>query len=110
MGAKRRECVLLHRVRRALAGYFELRGTKRERREDVGAKLPGKGVGVGRCVRAGFVLVSRFSRVPTPGRQRDSGRGAATGRSVAEEPDGHRRVQVCSAFCALTENNPSVLN
>lgn len=67
MGTKKRECVLLHRVRRALAGYFELRGRKRERREDDGAMLPGKGVGVGRRVRAGVVLVLRFSRVQTPG-------------------------------------------
>lgn len=92
MGAKRQECV-----------YFELHGRKRERREDVGAMLPGKGVGVGRRVRAGFVLVLRFPRVQTTGRQRDSGRGASTGGSVAEEPDGHRFVQVCSAFRALTE-------
>lgn len=94
MGAKGPECIFLHRLRRALAGYFELRGGKRERREDVGAMLPGKGVGVGRRVRAGAVLVLRVSRVQTPGRQRNSGRGAATGGSVAEEPDGHRLVQV----------------
>lgn len=110
MGAKRRECALLHRGRRALAGYSEVRGRKREdrkRQEDVGAMLPRKGVGVGRRVRAGFVLVLRFSRLQTPGRQRNRGRGAATGGSVAEEPDGHRFIQVCFSFCAMTENHSS---
>lgn len=66
----------------------------RKEGEDDGAMLPGQAVGVGRTVRAGALLVLRFPLLQTPPRQRHRGRGAEAGTSMAEEPDGHRFVQV----------------
>lgn len=56
--------------------------------------LPGQVVGVGCAVRPGALLVLRFPRIQSPSRQRHCGRGAEAGGRVAQEPDGHRFVQV----------------
>lgn len=70
------------------------RHKRRRKKKDVGEMLPGQVVGVGCAVRPGALLVLRFPRIQTPSRQRHCGRGAEAGGRVAQEPDGHRFVQV----------------
>lgn len=87
----RRACVILRRLPCACEGCYKL-WSRQESEDD--AMLPGQVVGLGRSVRTGAVLVLRFPRRQTPGRKGNSERGAAAGGSMAEEPDGHRFIQV----------------